>query len=868
MWPESSWLSAIHITGFGMLINRYWLLFGCCLGFLLPAPLLAQKNLTQSQTAFFETNIRPAFVKYCYECHSESSGKTRGGLLVDTREGLLLGGDSGPVLVPKSLDDSVLWSAINWEDYQMPPKNKLPAAVIANFKKWIEMGAPDPRLREKLIVESKIDIEAGKKHWAFQKPKRSTNSDIDSFVSARLQVANLTAAEAADPLTLLRRLNFDLIGLPPTPDGTRAFEAAWRKNAQAAVKAKVDQLLKRQQFGERWGRHWLDVARYAESSGKDVNFTFPHAWRFRDYVFDAFNADKPYDEFIHEQIAGDLLPIKDDDEWQEHLIATGFLVIGTKGLNERNPRQFRMDVIDEQIDTMSQAILGLTVSCSRCHDHKFDPIPTTDYYALAGIFLSTEAFYGTNARLQNRRPTELLLLPQLDKKQLTRSYTQEEIASMRERIRDVQTRLREMRMEARRGGKQIEQRQAVSMRNQITRMEGILSTLDNSGVPKTFGMGVQDFKQVRNAHVLVRGEVEKIAQEVERGFLQVLGDDKADIRSGQSGRRELATWLTSKKNPLTARVMVNRVWMHLFGEALVRSPNNWGLTGQMPTHPELLDHLAIQFMDNDWSVKSIIRRIVLSKTYQRSSRFNKVNYEADPDNKLLWRANPRQLDAEALRDSILALSGNLDLQRPLGSEVAAVGDRRVERQIDQGGFSRNNRYRSVYLPILRNELPEFLELFDFADPNVSNARRDATNVPSQALYLMNNRFVTLQAQTMAKNLSERFVDPNQRVRWAFLQAYGRSANEQEIQAAAVFFRDFKPVSKGIASIRPNQDSRNQATGRRRFQGNGAPFARRRRRPGTSAPVSELSLLTLTPEQQILANFCQSLIASAEFRILN
>ena len=823
---------------------------------------IAQQNLPQDQLQFFEKNIRPVLVKYCYECHSIDSGKTRGGLLVDTREGLLLGGDSGPAIVAKNLEESVLWSAINWEDYEMPPEEKMPAEVIANFKTWIEMGAPDPRLREKLIVESKVDIEAGKQHWSFQKPSRPKHDNIDAFVAEKLRTAGVKSTSLADPLTLLRRLNFDLVGLPPTPEEARAFYPAWKKDPQAAIAKKVDELLNRPQFGERWGRYWLDVARYAESSGKDANFTFPHAWRYRDYVIDAFNADKPYDEFVQEQLAGDLLPSKTDEQWQERLIATGFLALGAKGLNERNPRQFRMDLVDEQIDTMSQAFLGITVACARCHDHKFDPIPQIDYYALAGIFLSTETYYGTVFGLQNHRSSDLLLLPVLDKKHQTQTYTPKQVADMKRALDDTYAEIRSKRIEAQRNNQDTIQREMVALRNRIGRLEGLLSTLGEDGIPKTYGMGVQDAKEVVNASVLVRGDVEKPAQKVDRGFLQVLADaGKADLRRDKSGRRELAQWITSANNPLTARVMVNRIWMHLLGDAIVRSPNNWGVTGQRPTHPELLDYLALRFVENGWSIKSMIREIVLSKTYQRGSQFIEKSFEADPDNNLLWRVNPRPLDAEALRDAMLAIGGNLQRERPYGSAVARVGDKRVNREIEQGNLTLDGDYRSVYLPILRSDLPEFLELFDFADPSATSPERAATNTPSQALYLLNNPFVLQQAEGMAKRLIKTHSSTTQRVWWAFVTAYGRSPTKAELQSAAAFFQRFRPTSTA---------PRNQQARPLRRPGGMRPGGMRpgpgggRRVPKAPAIV----LAPLTPEEQTMAAFCQSLLISAEFRVLN
>ncbi|MEM7560976.1 MAG: DUF1549 domain-containing protein, partial [Planctomycetota bacterium] len=361
---------------------------------------VAEEEISAEQAEFFEKKIRPVLASYCYECHSLSGGKTLGGLLLDTRESIREGGDSGPAVHPGSLDDSVLWEAINWDSYEMPPKEKLPDEVLADFRKWIEMGAPDPREREVFFVESKMDIEAGREHWAFKNPTSDGKQSIDDFVNAKLKEAELEPAPPADPYTLLRRLNFDLVGLPPTPGETKAFLRRWKVDAESAIEAKVDELLASPQYGERWARHWLDVARFAESSGK-TNFSYPHAWRYRDFVIDAFNKDTPYDHFVRQQVAGDLLPAKTDEIWQENLLATGFLAIGLKSHSERNPRVFRMDLVDEQIDATSRAFLGLTVSCARCHDHKYDPIPIKDYYSLAGIFQSTKTYYGTVFGLQN-----------------------------------------------------------------------------------------------------------------------------------------------------------------------------------------------------------------------------------------------------------------------------------------------------------------------------------------------------------------------------------------------------------------------------------------------------------------------------------
>ena len=388
------------------------------------APKPASDSIPAEQRDFFEKKIRPVLADKCYKCHAQHSEKIKGGLTLDTREGIRRGGDNGPAVSPGNLKDSLLIEALHHtnKDFAMPPEKaggKLPDAVIADFEKWVQMGAPDPRDGTAKVVE-KYDVEEARKWWSFHPVKKPAapaikdagwpRGDLDKFVLAGLEAKGLKPVADADKLTLLRRVYFDLIGLPPTQEEIRAFVDG-SNETHSSYEQIVDKLLASPQFGERWGRHWLDVARFAESSGKDVNIAFPHAWRYRDYVIAAFNADKPFDQFIREQIAGDLLPSKDQKEQAELLVATGFLAIGTKGLNEMNPRQFALDVADEQIDAVSQAVLGLTVSCARCHDHKFDPIPQRDYYALAGIFLSTETRYGTAQGIQNRHGAELIELP-------------------------------------------------------------------------------------------------------------------------------------------------------------------------------------------------------------------------------------------------------------------------------------------------------------------------------------------------------------------------------------------------------------------------------------------------------------------------
>ncbi len=430
------------------------------------------------------------------------------------------------------------------------------------------------------------------------------------------------------------------------------------------------------------------------------------------------------------------------------------------------------------------------------------------------------------------------------------------------------------------------------MRRRVLELQTKLATLDGTGVPATMAMAVQDDPQPADIQVLLRGDVEKPAQEVKRGFLQVLpGGGPAKIREGESGRRELAEWLTSEENPLTARVMVNRIWLHLFGQGLVGSPNNWGKTGQAPSHPELLDLLAVRFMEGGWSIKSMVRSMVLSDAYQRSSAIDLANYEKDPDNRLLWRMSPRPMDAEVLRDSILAMGGGLELRRPYGSQVSEFGDMRVGRGFGSENLKTDVRYRSVYLPVLRGDVPEALSLFDFADPNLSKPEREMTNVPSQALYLMNDVVILNESLSMARALMKKHSSTEAQVREAFLRAFGREPSEADMAAAVAFFRDYRPVRQEVTRVAASQQqgSRFQGgQGRNRPQGGsprqgmaGGRQGMRQGRGGMAGmqgiggPIREQTpvppaptLPVMTAQEQTLAMFCQALIASAEFRILN
>lgn len=755
---------------------------------------------TSEQLRFFEAKIRPVLVESCYKCHSEKSAKIRGGLLVDSREGLLRGGDSGPAIVPGDPDNSLLIQAIRYTDdaTQMPPKNaggKLPAAVIRDFEKWVRDGAPDPRTDAAPVVKREPKIE-GKNWWAYQPLQQPTVptprntawplSDIDRFILAKLEEKYLQPVADAEPLVLLRRVSFDLIGLPPTPAQAQKFLAAWRsaQDKQAVFAAVVDELLASPQFGERWGRHWLDVARYAESSGKDVNIAYPHAWRYRDYVIQAFNDDVPYNRFVREQLAGDLLPASTDEDRARQLIATGFLAVGPISLNEMNPRQFVVDLADEQIDTFSQAFLGVTIACARCHDHKFDPISQRDYTAVAGIFLSTETRYGTSGALGGLNRGELIELPRSARLPVVGKGM-----SSAER-REKEARLEKLRAEARElFGKPREQQQNVinllRVRTELNRLEVELASCHADGTPKALAMGVVDkprtppsqfprpggppprrrfsgFETIGDSPLFGRGEINNAGERVPRGVPPLLASAPAPkIPSGVSGRLQLADWIVDSRNPLTRRVLVNRVWHWLFGRGLVESVDNFGTTGALPSHPELLDYLAHQFEADGWSIKKLVRRLVLSRTYQLAATFDEKCFAADPDNSLLWRHTPRRLDAEALRDGILFAAGTLDLNPPPGSPLARLGDGPIaapnrigiaEEQLVRA----EHTYRSIYLPLARNVVHEMLALFDLPDAVATEGARPTTNVPSQALFFLNSDFVAQQSSRLAGKLIKQY----------------------------------------------------------------------------------------------------------------
>ena len=813
-------------------------------------PAVTEAPTSAEQIAFFENKIRPVLAERCYKCHAEDAEKIRGGFVLDTREGIRRGGDSGPGVVPGDLVKSLVIESLHYanKDMQMPPEKSggtLPDSVIADFEKWVRMGAPDPREGKAGVVKSEWDTEKAKNHWAYQPVKQAAvpavkngawpKNDIDRFVLAGLEAKGIQPVGDAKFETLLRRVYFDLTGLPPTPE---QLDAILREKDPKTFEKVVDALLSSPRFGERWGRHWLDVARYAESTGKDVNCLFPHAWRYRDYVIEAFNQDKPFNEFIREQMAGDLMQAKDNRDRAMKQIATGFLAIGPRSLNERNPKQYALDGADEQIDAMSQAVLGLTVACARCHDHKFDPIPQSDYYALAGIFLSTETLYGTSPNFQNTQATPLIELPtDCGLSRMPLKITPEHRAEVEKDLTKTERygafQFYATLAKGLFAGKSFNVNNDpqklvmfIGVNAKIGECKTELATYDSEGRQKLLAMGVRDypstpvsaptakpksieetfqmytgrpaqFRSINDSPLFARGDVDKPGGKVPRGFVSAIAPKAPSISSKESGRRELADWLVAENNPLTARVFANRVWHWLFGQGIVPTVDNFGTMGQPPSNPALLDHLALRLQGGGWSMKGLIKEIVMSHTYQLAATHDAKNFEADPENTLVWRMTPRRLDAECIRDAMLAVSGGLNLEPPAGSAVAQRGDGMIGGYpikslraplSDEPFLTASSDVRSVYLPVPRNALPDALTVFDFAEPSAVNGSREVTTVPSQALYLLNNDFVARQAKRFADRLYR--LPEDQRAGAAFRLAFARAPTAGETQAMQRFFADY------------------------------------------------------------------------------
>ena len=764
-------------------------------------------NMTTPQgMEFFESKIRPVLAKSCYPCHSSTTKAMMGGLSLETRDSVLKGGTSGPALMPGDPGKSAMVKAVRYEGRKMPPSGQLPASVIADIEKWVEMGAPDPRVSTASNWKpSTIDIEKGRKYWAFQAPTKPavpvvkntkwSAQPIDRLLLARMEQKHVSPVADADRATWLRRVSFDLIGLPPTPDELDAFLNDTGKDADSKV---VDRLLASERFGERWGRHWLDVARYAESVGRGRNYAFPFAWRYRDYVIDAMNHDKPFDQFIKEQLAGDLLPSADAKQRNEQLIATAFLSLGSHDLIEQNPQTFRMDVIDEQIHATTRGFLATTVGCARCHDHKFDPIPTTDYYAMAGIFKSTEMLSGLQRRPRdNFSYFNMDLLAKMSYGPGEQAPEHLKTAEDRKRWDELQTQLKDLlAVGPKRGGVGAKKKPLVAGNKLREETRPILNEIDKYPLPMDLAMAVREAKVVEDCEVHIRGDAKDLGPKVPRGFVQVesIPGEKLEIGSGESGRLQLAQWIARRENPLTARVAVNRIWEHLFGRGIVPTVDNFGKMGEQPSNRELLDYLAVRFVEQGWSTKKMIREIVLTRAYHLSSAHSAADANIDPDNTMLWRMNRQRLEVEAIRDSLLMVGGKLDLTRPEASPVLGykrgIDIGRVKgRGVGVGDFAFETNKRTVYVPIVRNNLSPMFEVFDFPEPSETKGRRDVTTVPTQALFLMNSPFVMAQAKYAATRLLGLSLDSDQaRITRVYREVLGRNPTAGEVKKSAEYIQ--------------------------------------------------------------------------------
>lgn len=931
----------------------------------------APNDLTSEQTDYFNKKVLPVLKQRCFECHSHEAGKIKGGLVVDSRDGMRKGGDTGPAVVPQKLKDSLLITSVRWDDpdFQMPPKEKLPDGEIKMFEEWIKMGAPDPRKAPAMVGNQQAIAAKSRDHWAFKpignpslpevKDKAWPKTAVDNFILAKLESKGIKPSAPTDRQTLIRRVTYDLTGLPPTAEEVRAFIEDKSPDAYAKV---VDRLLASPHFGERWARYWLDVARYADTTGtagvggKDNRFIY--AWTYRDYVVRAFNEDKPFNQFVVEQLAADRLVEKKQTD-QRNLAALGFLTVGKRFTNPD-------DEIDDRIDATSRAFMGLTVTCSRCHDHKFDPIPTEDYYSWHGVFSSTrepelgplleepkptaeyqdfekqiataqdkvtelvdnewenyfdehvpkmgqylfaieEAKRGMNGLsvgsfylTRGLRPTiarnwdaylkgdaargaaatakttkapkfdpiftpwkEFAALPEAEfatkAAELAKKFagsedqpavapaanepgevatpasaTQEKVNALVAKLfageppktlkdvagrygqlfADIQRQHHDKRAAALKeaghwqpvvvklddpdaqalhlalyGADSPVSREKLNFRGELGvavggKMERLVAQVNDIRLKHPASparaLSLEDLPKARNSRVFIRGDRNKLGAEVPHRFLTILGGKDSQPFKDGSGRLELGEAIASKENPLTARVIVNRVWLNHFGQGLVGTPSDFGLRGDAPTHPELLDYLARQFMENGWSLKKLHRTIVLSAAYQQRSEDVPKYREIDPTNTLVWKMNRRRLDVEATRDTILAAAGTLDLH---------IGGRPVEILGDEPR-------RTIYAMINREIVPGFLTNFDFALPEMSSPMRNESIVPTQALFLMNSPFVIEQARKLAASPEiEHAANDEARVRWFYQRVFQRQPTKEDLADALAFLHQqasFKP----------------------------------------------------------------------------
>ncbi len=782
-------------------------------------PSLAQEKGAPSQgnpaaRTFFNEKVRPIFEQHCYQCHSHQAKKAKGGLVLDSRSGWKKGGQSGPALVPGQPGKSLLLSAVRYEDLEMPPKGKLSGKLIRLLERWVADGAYDPRVT-KSARKNRIDIEAGRQHWAFQPLKRAAppgvkntqwpQSKVDRFILARLEKAGLRPVADADRYTWLRRVSFDLAGLPPTV--TQVHEFTGDRSPLAREKV-VDRLLASRAFGERWARHWLDLVGYADQVGTSNSVFARYAWRYRDYVIAAYNNDKPFNEFIREQIAGDLFAadIRDVEQRAASLTGTGFLVLGDIEIVESDKAKLLVDIVDQQLNKVGKAFLGLTLECARCHDHKFDPISQRDYYAMAGFFHGTSTVYKTKRGVWS--DVNVIELPETKTQQTDRARRETEHAEKLTRWKSERKQAGDRRAELDKllENKDLSKAERDKLSKERKDRSDRVGQLDKlilhaeffvPSVPRVHG--VRDVENPTDMRITIRGDPRALGKQVPRGFLQVASKGQPDIPAKQSGRRQLADWVAG--NPLAARVAVNRVWQKLFGEGLVRSVDYFGLPGDRPSHPELLDFLARQFVRDGWSQKKLIRSLVLGRTYGLASAHDDRTHAADPGNRLRWRMNRTRLDAEALRDAMIMVSGRLKpstggpaLPLEFPENVGGLDPKDVNPPNFRFSKWRPGQEfeRTIYLPVIRHGAqpgPAMLRnVFDFAQPSQLTGKRPITAVPTQALFLMNSPVVKKHAVALATRIGTE-GNESKRLELLWLTLLNRPITGMERREAVEFLRE-------------------------------------------------------------------------------
>ncbi len=830
---------------------------------------------TSEQVEFFEKKIRPVLAEKCYGCHNAKLKTPMGGLRLDSRDALLKGGDSGPAIIAGEPAHSRLIAALSYkEDLKMPPAGKLSDEQQADFRAWVAMGAPDPRTSVTATAEKKpYDFSAGRKFWAFQPIARVAGKTIDAFILDKLAAQGFRPAQPAGRRVLLRRVTYDLTGIPPTPEEIAEFLRDQSADAYAKV---VDRLLASPRYGERWGRHWLDLVRYAETNGHEFDDDKLDPWRYRDYIIRAFNQDVPYDQLIREHIAGDLLPAKRlnaDGSALESPLGTSFYWFGEVLNSATDSAKSRADEVDNQIDIVGKTFQGLTIACARCHDHKFDPIPTADYYALAGVMHSTEiqeSVIDSPARTQQIEALRRQLAPAPVVAAVSpspfadwrvsgaafhnapRQGVANSFESNSDRFVGTLTsqkfRMPKLWVHVRIGGTKSDAKlkengplrftlvadgykamhlasdgdetphwKSMRMTLAIGRMcyfeivdrtpEGHIivdkivfsdskeppadeapaavlpqrsESLESTIPPSAFAMLASDWES-HNVGIHIRGNHKNLGEEVPRRFLQIVaGENQKPINSG-SGRMEVANAIANADNPLTARVMVNRIWQHHFGYGIVRSVDNFGKMGERPTHPELLDFLAAEFIGSGWSIKAMHRMMLLSETYQMSSKADPAAAKLDPENKFLQHIPVRRLEAEAVRDSILAISGSLDSTMYGASVPPHISSYQDGRGKPVSGPLDGNGRRSIYIQVRRNFLTPMFLAFDYPLPISTIGVRGTSTVPSQALIMMNNEFVTGQAGKWAER--------NGGLTRMYEQAFSRPPDAKEQAEIADFLKD-------------------------------------------------------------------------------